>query len=62
MNAEQRKFYLQHHGSKCPFCESDNIEGTGQRDFDSDWATSEVQCLDCEKRWKDVYILQDVID
>lgn len=62
MTGKQRDTYLQHRGKDCPYCQSSNIEGTGTRDFDSDWATNEVECKDCGKVWKDLYILQDVVE
>lgn len=62
MNQKQKDFYLQNRASKCPYCHSENIQGTGQRDFDDDWASNEIECLDCNKQWKDIYILQDVVD
>ena len=63
MNAKQREFYLQHKGNKCPFCERDNIQGVKDSwESDDDWASHEVECLDCKKIWKDIYILEDVVD
>ena len=63
MTAEQKKFYLQHRCNKCPYCESDNIQGTADGwESDDDWASNGVECLDCERTWTDIYIFQDVTD
>ena len=63
MTAEQRKFYLQNKGNKCPHCKSDNIQGAAAGwESDSDWASRVVECLDCKKTWTDIYIFQDVTD
>jgi transposase-like protein len=62
MNQKQKALYLQNRGSKCPYCQSENVENSGNREFDEDWATNEIACLDCQKTWKDFYLLSDVIE
>lgn len=53
---EMRKEYLENFGTRCPFCDSENIES-----FDWDYGTGEVwsrvRCNDCKEKWVDVYRL-----
>ena len=49
--------YVERNGENCPRCRGTNIEGTGNRDFDSDYASNEIQCLDCEALWDDIFSL-----
>jgi transcription elongation factor Elf1 len=42
--------------SKCPYCKSEDIEA-GAVDIDSGHAMQKVQCLNCEKQWRDHYEL-----
>lgn len=60
LTPEKRRRYLAGGCSRCPFCGSADIEGTGRRDYDADWATNEITCLACEATWKDVYTIIDV--
>ena len=59
LTEEARKQYLEKNGVDCPFCGSDEIEG-GFVDIECGSAYQPVRCLRCEKRWNDVYALQDV--
>lgn len=56
---EQRKKYLKEGGVNCPFCGSEDIEG-GHIDIDAGGAWQHITCLNCEKRWNDMYVLTDV--
>lgn len=51
------EWYKQNGGNKCPFCESENIEGDGQVQTDSTYAWQKIICLDCKKEWEDQYTL-----
>ena len=62
LTSKQKKAYLKHY-AHCPFCKSKNIEGHGIKvdEDDGDCAWQEVVvCLDCDKRWNDIYKLVDV--
>ena len=61
LTSKQKKAYLKHY-YHCPFCKSKNIEGHGIKvdEDDGDCAWQEVVCLDCDKRWNDIYKLVDV--
>ena len=51
--------YLENGGVRCPFCDSDDLEG-GFIEVDEGGACQEVRCLACERRWRDSYKLVDV--
>lgn len=48
--------YVQNKGVKCPFCGDYDVQG-GPVEVDAGSATQEMDCLTCEKTWKDVYKL-----
>lgn len=48
--------YVMHGGTRCPFCDSENIEG-GPVEVDAGTATQEMLCLSCAKAWNDQYKL-----
>lgn len=54
--------YLASGASKCPWCKSPNIEGTGDVDYDADWYSNHVVCNACGKEWEDVYTLSGIIE
>ena len=59
LTQEQKKYYLDHQGTRCPFCKTDNITAESmQSDCDSAWC--KVFCEECLKDWIDVYKLIDV--
>ena len=51
--------YCREGGTKCPFCASDDIEGT-QVEIDAGYASQEVSCPNCSASWTDVYQLVDL--
>ena len=59
LTEEARQQYLEKKGVACPFCSSNEIEG-GFVEIDAGSAYQPICCLRCEKRWNDVYALQDV--
>ena len=60
LTRQQKSRYLSRRGTHCPFCDSDQIEGTGDRDYDGDWNSQVVECRACGKRWQDIYTLTGV--
>ena len=54
------KFYLDHHGSKCPYCRGNDIEGVGSWNIDGEQAWQEIRCNVCECIWRDIYTLTGV--
>jgi transposase-like protein len=60
--AAKKKAYLDNGSIKCPYCESDQIEAVGMVDIEALVGTQMVKCLDCDKRWTDVYRLVDVVE
>ena len=53
------KEYVEKGGTRCPFCSSDQIEGSS---FDCEGAQvwQKVSCLSCREEWTDVYELERV--
>ena len=49
--------YIGTGGGHCPFCGSENIEGSGHNELDGDNCWNEVECSNCGKRWNDIYTL-----
>ena len=47
-------------GGRCPYCRSEDIEGTGHRD-DYDGGSNQITCHTCEAIWNEVFKL-DTID
>ena len=60
LTAEQKRRYLEEGGARCPFCDSDDIEGTGEHETDGTWHSAEVRCNSCQRTWEDLYTLTDV--
>lgn len=60
LTKKQIKKYVEAEGNHCPYCGSKDVEATGNKDFDGDWATAEIECKKCGKYWKDVYALCDI--
>jgi hypothetical protein len=60
MTKEQKKEYMDGGGNACPFCKSLNIEGSTDREFYGETQDHMIECLDCEKQWRDIYKLVDV--
>ena len=48
--------YVAHGGNRCPFCGSEEIEGS-EVNIDSGYALQEVICQTCDSMWSDVYKL-----
>jgi len=53
------KKYIRAGGTKCPFCGSDEIEGSSV-EVDSSSAWQEVGCNNCDSEWNDIYKLDDI--
>ena len=56
---ERQRWYLDKKGSQCPFCESDAIEG-GSLQVDGDTVWQQINCIECDAVWDDVYYLREV--
>jgi transposase-like protein len=54
------KDYLDSKGVRCPFCKSDQIEGSGSISIEDYQAVQDVSCLKCKRTWTDVYTLSGV--
>jgi len=60
ITGEQKKRYFETNTSYCPFCESSNFEVEEPKIESSDEITRTFLCLNCEKKWKDIYVLAQV--
>lgn len=54
--------YLDSKGTRCPACNSNEIEGMDSADIDKGTAWQAVCCLECEAQWSDVYKLIEYTD
>ena len=61
LSKKQKKIYIKKQGIRCPFCNSEDLEGNYHVDMDLE-IRNKVQCLDCNKFWLDVYTLTDIED
>jgi len=43
--------------NNCPFCDSNNLHG-GDWEAERDQAWQHIECMDCHKKWDDIYTLQ----
>jgi len=52
------KEYLKRKGTRCPFCDSDELKGCGEIEiFDSAIAEQPIKCMSCGSEWNDQYKL-----
>ncbi len=58
-DAVVKRRYLKDHGTRCPFCKSENIEG-GHVDIDGGAAWQRCGCNDCNASWEDSYKLTGI--
>ena len=59
MTPEQKQYYLEHYGVRCPFCHDEEISG-GQWESDAGTCWQNVHCHQCGQEWTDIYNLVDV--
>lgn len=55
-----KESYIKARGLKCPFCQSESIEG-GFIEIQDGRAFQEMGCIECEGKWQDHYQLMDVV-
>ena len=55
-----KKAYIKGKGIRCPYCEAESVQG-GFIHVDAGKAFQDMNCLECEGRWQEVYQLFDVI-
>ena len=58
---EQKQHYIARRGTRCPFCQCEDIEGSSV-EIDAGSASQDITCLNdkCGKSWTDIYQLIDV--
>jgi hypothetical protein len=54
---EQSDEYAKNWGGNCPFCGSSQLDGVGSLEIDGGEIWQEIECLDCDARWDDIYKL-----
>ena len=59
LTEEQKQEYINTSFTKCPFCKSDQTEGSSIN-IDSNSAWQKITCLHCDKQWNDIYTLTDI--
>ena len=52
--SKSSKEYTDDRGTKCPYCDSDNISAGH---FEPETFNADVACLDCKKVWTEIYKL-----
>jgi len=62
LTGEEKQSYVEANGNYCPYCNSKEIEGTGNTNVDDYGVDTGVRCLACERDWKDFYILSDIVE
>jgi len=70
LTAKMKKSYLEHNGRICPYCHSNshmdmqNLDCPDGFTLDEDGlhVTAIIVCLDCNRNWKDVYSLTNIIE
>ena len=55
----QKAAYLQNSGA-CPYCGSEDIEGTGDRDYGKNEHYDRIVCISCGRWWNNVYTLSGI--
>lgn len=56
LTEEKKAEYLKN-PNRCPYCGSDNIQADH---FDPEGKYVPVECLDCEREWREIYKLVDI--
>jgi hypothetical protein len=59
LSKKEKQAYVQSRSGHCPYCHSQQLEG-GSYQGDGQTIAQEVECLDCHKRWRDIYTLTDI--
>lgn len=50
--------YVNHpQGYVCPWCGSNNVYNTNDLEFTGDGVSQLAECLDCHKKWRNVFTL-----
>ena len=60
LTKKRREQYLKDHGHYCPFCRSDNVQGTHWYENRVGETEGYAGCNDCEKQWVETYALVGV--
>ena len=56
---EQKRDYIDNFGTRCPYCDSEEIEG-GSWDLGVGQFWQNIVCHTCKKEWTDIYTLTAV--
>ena len=57
LSPAERRQWVRAGWGYCPYCGSDQLDG-GPYEGDANYVTTEVQCLDCRRRWREGYTLR----
>jgi len=61
LTEKKKAKYLEQGGAKCPHCNSGNLQGDSLQS-DGGYVWQDIECLDCDMQWVDVYSLTDIDD
>ena len=63
LNDDEKKKYISHMGLRCPYCkEKHTVEAGEFYDAQDNFVINKANCTACEKTWKEVYTLSDIIE
>ena len=55
--------YIEQNGEKCPVCQSGNTDYYSPDFYDDPWEMwRDMECLDCEATWTEVYKMDRIIE
>ena len=60
LNNEQITKYVKNQGTRCPYCDSDQLDGE-----DMNWdipLCQSISCIDCGKSWQDVLTITGIVE
>lgn len=62
LTEQEKRNYVLKGGFECPYCGSNNLESQRNPQTDGPDAWQKVSCLSCNRRWRDYYALNDIIE
>lgn len=60
LTIEQKEKYIENNGHTCPYCGGDDLESISAGEYEYMSVLQKTICLQCGKRWIDIYRLHDI--
>lgn len=60
LDKSAKKRYINIDGVRCPYCNSYDISPSGPMLGNARGAQQKISCLQCGKKWRDLYTLNDI--